>query len=283
MCDTVRVSLPSIWAWCFWTVGHGSTNVWLNATGENSSVDNLTESFTSQVTNAIDRFFPLKHVKIHPTDKPWITPYIKQLIRDRQKAFHSGNMRQWRIYRNKVKFEISIRKKNFYADKTKKLPKNDCKRWWSIVNKLSGRKTKKSNICLHRDGKILSDNDLVTTLNSYFTLVNDDIPSLGLACIQAYLPSSESTPTIYPYQVCKKLSNLNSFKACGPDNIPSWILKEFAHVFAEPVTTIFNSSLVSGLVPSLWKDSFITPIAKTPQPERYLKWHNVYLFNCHPV
>ena len=232
-------------------MGHGSTNVWLNATGENSSVDNLTESFTSQVTNAIDRFFPLKHVKIHPTDKPWITPYIKQLIRDRQKAFHSGNMRQWRIYRNKVKFEISIRKKNFYADKTKKLPKNDCKRWWSIVNKLSGRKTKKSNICLHRDGKILSDNDLFTTLNSYFTLVNADIPSLDLACIQAYLPSSESTPTIYPYQVCKKLSNLNSFKACGPDNIPSRILEEFAHVFAEPVTTIVNSSLVSGLVPSL--------------------------------
>ena len=38
-------------------------------------------------------------------------------------------------------------------------------------------------------------------------------------------------------------------------------------MFADPVTTIFNSSLVSGLVPSLWKDSFITPIAKTPQPE----------------
>ena len=181
----------------------------------------------------------------------WITPYIKQFIRDRQRAFHSGNMRRWRIYRNKVKFEISIRKKNVYGDKTKKLPKNDCKRWWSIVNKLSGRKTKKSNICLHRDGKILSDNDLVTTLNSYFTLVNADIPSLDLACIQAYLPSSESTPTIYPYQVCKKLSNLNSFKACGPDNIPSRILEEFAHVFAEPVTTIVNSSLVSGLVPSL--------------------------------
>ena len=104
-------------------------------------------------------------------------------------------------------------------------------------------------------------------LNNYFTLLNADIPSLDLACIQAYLPSSESTPTIYPYQVCKKLLNLNSFEACGPDNIPSRILKEFAHVFADPVTTIFNSSLVLGLVPALWKDSYITPIAKTPQPE----------------
>ena len=73
------------------------------------------------------------------------------------------------------------------------------------MNKLSGRKTKKSNILLHRDGKILSDNDLVTTLNSYFTLVNADIPSLYLArvafldfskksfsstSIEAFMPSS---------------------------------------------------------------------------------------------
>ena len=50
-----------------------------------------------------------------------------------------------------------------------------------------------------------------------------------------------------------------------PDNIPSPILKEFAHVFAEPVTTIFNSSLVSGLIPSLWKDSYIIPIASDVQ------------------
>ena len=127
-------------------------------------------------------------------------------------------MRQWSgIYRNKVKLEISIRKKNVYADKTNKLPKNDCKRWWSIVNKLQERKTKKSNICLHRDGKILSDNDLVTTLNSYFTLVNADIPSLDLARA-AFLDFCKPFDKINHNFVFQQLINIGVRKSIIPWN-----------------------------------------------------------------
>ena len=134
-------------------------------------------------TNSIDRFFPAKQVKCHSTDKPWLTPYIKRLIVKRQRAFHSVNEYQWRTYQNKVKFEISKRKKNFHAWKTKSLPKNDCNGWLDIVNKLSGRTTKKTNLCLQSDGKTLSDSELVNALNIYFTLVNADIPILGLTCL----------------------------------------------------------------------------------------------------
>ncbi len=44
------------------------------------------------------------------------------------------------------------------------------------------------------------------------------------------------------------------------------LLKEFAHLFAEPVAKIFNMSLSSGIVPNIWKDSHITPIPKVRQP-----------------
>jgi hypothetical protein len=55
-------------------------------------VDDLTTSFTSQFVQAIDRIFPPKLVKFHHSDKPWVTPAIKTLIRDRQKAFHSRKL-----------------------------------------------------------------------------------------------------------------------------------------------------------------------------------------------
>ena len=170
------------------------------------------------------------------------------------------------MYRNNVKFEICKRKKNFYAEETKSLPKNDSKGWWDIVNKLSGRTTKKTNLCLQSDGKTLSDRELLTALNIYFTAVNADIPTLDLTCLAAYLPLTDVLPILKPYQVCEKLLKLNSFKACGPDNIPPQILKEFVYILSEPVATTFNDSLSSGLVPSLWKDSYITPIGKIPQP-----------------
>ena len=59
---------------------------------------------------------------------------------------------------------------------------------------------------------------------------------------------------------------VNPFKAHGPDNVPSRILKECAFELAEPISIIFNESLESGTVPAIWKDSNITPIPKTQSP-----------------
>jgi hypothetical protein len=56
-------------------------------------------------------------------------------------------------------------------------------------------------------------------------------------------------PTVHPHEVCSKPLKLQANKAMGPDNIPSRILNEFAYELAEPVTSIFNTSLSSGLVP----------------------------------
>ena len=83
------------------------------------TVDDLTESLTSSLTSAIQRFFPLKSVRTHYTDKPWITPAIKKLVYARQKAFHDGDPRLWRYFRNRVKFEITRNKKSFYSEKVK--------------------------------------------------------------------------------------------------------------------------------------------------------------------
>jgi hypothetical protein len=44
-------------------------------------------------------------------------------------------------------------------------------------------------------------------------------------------------------------------------------MKEFAFEFAEPLTSIFNKSLASGIVPAIWKDSYITHVQKIRQPE----------------
>lgn len=49
----------------------------------------------------------------------------------------------------------------------------------------------------------------------------------------------------------------------GPDGIPSNILKFCADSLFDPLTRIFNDSLHTGYLPSLWKDSFIIPLFKS--------------------
>lgn len=60
-------------------------NNWFANLSVDPSVDELVcdTNFSSLVTGAIDKIFPLKTMRLHPTDKLWITTSIKQLIQDR--------------------------------------------------------------------------------------------------------------------------------------------------------------------------------------------------------
>ena len=69
-----------------------------------------------------------------------------------------------------------------------------------------------------------------------------------------------------PHEVFKRLLAIKPSKAHDPDNMPCRIVKEFAYELAEPITTICNTSLRSGIVSVIWKDSYIIPIPKIQPP-----------------
>ena len=68
--------------------------------------------------------------------------------------------------------------------------------------------------------------------------------------------------TIFPEDVYNKMTRINTRKAPGPDEIPNWILKEFAFALCDPVCCIFNASIQQSTVPALWKSANVVPIPK---------------------
>ena len=60
----------------------------------------------------------------------------------------------------------------------------------------------------------------------------------------------------------KLLLKLNLAKACGPDSIPSRILKESAHEIAPYLVSVFQRSLDAGKVPKDWRMANVTAIFK---------------------
>ena len=62
------------------------------------------------------------------------------------------------------------------------------------------------------------------------------------------------------------MRTIKTSKASGPDDIPNWILKEFAECLSGPVCALFNSSLCQGHVPQVRKSAIICPLAKVPSP-----------------
>ena len=64
----------------------------------------------------------------------------------------------------------------------------------------------------------------------------------------------------------KALESVKANKATGPDNIPAWVLRNYANVLAPPLTTIFNNSLSEGVLPMEWKMANVIPLPKTSPP-----------------
>ena len=51
-------------------------------------------------------------------------------------------------------------------------------------------------------------------------------------------------------------------KATGPDGINNCILRELAHELSPPLCSLFNQSLILGIVPDIWKEAHVCPIPK---------------------
>jgi len=61
-------------------------------------------------------------------------------------------------------------------------------------------------------------------------------------------------------EVIHQLQHLDVRKATGPNCISAFFLKAVASEIAEPLTVPFNQSLATGLVPSAWKFSNVSPV-----------------------
>ena len=59
-----------------------------------SSLVEVVDRVTSYINFCIDVLVPVKEVKIHPNNKPWITRDIATLLMQRKQAFREGNMEE---------------------------------------------------------------------------------------------------------------------------------------------------------------------------------------------
>ncbi|CAH1277628.1 Hypp9721 [Branchiostoma lanceolatum] len=85
----------------------------------------------------LDRLLPLKKGKVTSQDKAWITPRIKGLIAERQKAFMSGETNGYNKLRNKVQYCLKRAKRSFFKKEVGQM-KLGGTHWFSTVKALIG-------------------------------------------------------------------------------------------------------------------------------------------------
>ena len=76
----------------------------------------------------------------------------------------------------------------------------------------------------------------------------------------------------------KKLSNLNTDKSAGLDNLHPKVLFEVRHKISYPLHIIFNKSLFEGILPDDWKTAILSPIFKNNGDKKH---GDAYIY--HPI
>ena len=97
------------------------------------------------------------------------------------------------------------------------------------------------------------------TINSYFKEINTS-PQYT-APEQLPVPNGTRIPTFDVNTVKWFLLNQKR-TAAGPDQLPHWLWKDYAHQLAPIITKIFNCSIMHQSVPALWKTANVRPIPK---------------------
>ena len=81
---------------------------------------------------------PLKRVKVHANDPPWVTSDFKKLIKARQQAYSNGEIETYRHYRNLVNRERKIIRNRFFPSKVRHLKDTKPNQWWNAVKRIAG-------------------------------------------------------------------------------------------------------------------------------------------------
>ncbi len=105
---------------------------------------------------------------------------------------------------------------------------------------------------------------MANTLNGYFSSVFTT--EVVQSSLPAPAPQSRGTAlpgfTFTENELLSVMNSMNVNKTLGPDKISPRVHKEARNELLEPLTILFNKTLVAGKVPHEWKQANVMPIFK---------------------
>lgn len=241
-----------------------------------SDVNEAVAIWSTQVISILERFVPLKRHCFRSKSKPWYTPILHKLARQRDRLFKlsrkcspsSPQVAAYKRVRNWYTAELRHAENTYYSSLSQKFsrrpPSSSSHHWWSQLKRAVNWSTRETIPPLSAEGSLhLSPSDKADALNRAFSKQCSAVDSCVLPKPSGSLPNTSfSFSPVSESTVLTALQRLNPWKACGLDKISNRFLKECAIFLCKPLQHIFNLSIQSGIYPRQWKVACIQPIFK---------------------
>ena len=230
------------------------------------------KAFNDIVMYMLDKTMPKRTVRFHPSDKPWITCYIKTQIKARQRAFSRRDKTNYERLCQKVSTLVFKAKVAYYQNKAKDYRKSNPEKWFKSIASLASINDSSTSLASLSNNEL---SDLAEKLQAAFTKSWKNLGTENASRLQVndaqHLPKETTPPLSSIGQVKMVLKQLKTKKVTGIDGIPAWFLKQYYEDLAPAVHNIIISSISQCKYLTIYKHALITPITKVNPPTKIEK------------
>ena len=250
-----------------------------------SSAHEKASIFQDMLISKLNEFFPLKTRKIQSDDQPWVTHKIKLLDRRRKRIYRKERKSQkWYNLDKMFKKEVKSAKEAFYEKNVSELKLKKPGQWYACLKKLSSYDQLKNDQPIVEEISHLSDQEQCEAIAQKFSSIPNEYAALSTDDVHVPQFHANDVPQFNPAQVWLSLSRLDVNKATVDGDFPARLTKLFAAYLAEPLTDIFNTGLLRGQYPDIYKFEVCTPVPKMQPTQTMGQLRNISgLFNFDKV
>ena len=241
-------------------------------------IDEGIDLLSSAILHAAENSIPKKTVKVR-NNKPWFSAELRREMRKRDRLFRRakqrGTERDWTNWRNQRNLVTSLnrRLKNDHLRlKVNVLMENKKNpyKYHKILKSITGfNKSVTVPPLIVGDDIVSNDEEKAEAFNEYFSSqTNISISNHHIETLQKYKLVHTKTPytfcfsPITPNEIVQTINAMDSSKACGPDKIPTKLIKMTTAYVAEPLSKLLNKSVQEGQYPTQWKTATVKPVFK---------------------
>jgi len=238
-------------------------------------VDELANAYNVVVNDLVDRHAPLKSTIVPVRhDAEWYTNALRAAKQDRRRC-----ERRWRQTGLTVHKDIYMTKKAEVNRMTKEARtlyyrtlisdnQGNPRKMFTVVSTLLGKKKPR----VLPPGR--ADAELAQEFGSFFiekiasvrqSIDSDrDDPAVHVPVTPARSSASLNALDIVSEDEVRRIIMASPAKHCPLDPLPTWLLKQNLDALLPFITATINASLLSGVMPTLYKTARVVPLLKKP-------------------
>lgn len=258
--------------------------------------EQATNTFMTIFQQILNKYKSRKFMKSRQKKKikEWITTGLIISIKHRDKLkkkllrnYTRELEKEYKLYRNQLNTLIKKQKYNYYKSQIEN-NMNDVKKIYRIISDATNEKNKYKNTNINfvdeKNSEFLNNTDMANFCNNYFIDIGTEMEKKIDVPQNPFIFDYHSTDSMYlkpvtENEIINQISSLKNHSAPGLDGVSAKLIKLTHIEIAQPMAHIINLIFKTGLVPSYFKQSVVTPIFKDGPKNKVQNYRPISLIN----